>query len=79
MSETRSPMSTLPSSAAHDLDALQGMPLVRRRRLGRGLAGSAILALAVWLLVRRHPEQILRLGCYRSFLPERGDHFRASG
>jgi polar amino acid transport system permease protein len=44
-------MSTLPPMAAHDLDALQGVPLIRRRRLGRGLAGSAILALAVWLVV----------------------------
>jgi len=44
-------MSTLPPSAAHDLDALQDVPLVRRRRLGRSLAGSAILALAVWLVV----------------------------
>jgi polar amino acid transport system permease protein len=43
-------MSTLPPTA-HDLDALQDMPLVRRRRLGRGLAGTAILALAVWLAV----------------------------
>jgi polar amino acid transport system permease protein len=44
-------MSTLPPPAAHDLDALQGVPLIRRRRLGRGLAGSAILALAIWLVV----------------------------
>jgi polar amino acid transport system permease protein len=43
-------MNTSPPSVAHDLDALQSLPLVRRRRVGRGLAGLAILILAAWLV-----------------------------
>jgi polar amino acid transport system permease protein len=39
------------STNRHDLNALQDYPLVRRRRVGRGLAGLAIIALVAWLLL----------------------------